>query len=149
MKGNYQELQNLVGKNIIMVLTDTIGDMLATIRNGLLVEKENIKTPFSNQKVNILKIFVEEGYIENYKIIEEKKGIKKINIILSYHNGKPSIKKIFRISKPGRRVYKNIKKLPSFYKGYGVTIVSTSKGIMTDKKARSANLGGEIICQIF
>lgn len=132
-----------------MVLTDTIGDMLTTIRNGLIVNKEKVQTPFSNLKLNLLKILMEEGYIKNYKTIDERKGVKKIEIILSYINNKPSIKKISRVSKPGIRIYTKINKLPSYYNGYGVTIVSTSKGIMTDKKARSLKLGGEILCQVF
>ena len=132
-----------------MVVTDTIGDMLTTIRNGLSVQKEKVLTPFSKLKLNLLKILTEEGYIKSYKIINETKAIKKIEIILSYIDGNPSIKKISRVSKPGRKVYTKIKKLPSYYNGYGVTIVSTSKGIMTDKKARSSNLGGEILCQVF
>jgi len=132
-----------------MVLTDTIADMLTTIRNGLLVQKEKVQTPFSKVKSNVLKVLTEEGYIKDYKIINETKAIKKIEIILSYINGHPSIKKISKVSKPGRKVYTKIKKLPSYYNGYGVTIVSTSKGIMTDKKARRSNLGGEILCQVF
>ena len=132
-----------------MVLTDIIGDMLTTIRNGLIVNKEKVQTPFSNLKLNLLKILMEEGYIKNYKTIDERKGVKKIEIILSYINNKPSIKKISRVSKPGIRIYTKINKLPSYYNGYGVTIVSTSKGIMTDKKARSLKLGGEILCQVF
>ena len=132
-----------------MVLTDTIADMLTTIRNGLLVQKEKVQTPFSKVKSNVLKVLTEEGYIKDYKIINETKAIKKIEIVLSYINGHPSIKKISKVSKPGRKVYTKIKKLPSYYNGYGVTIVSTSKGIMTDKKARSSNLGGEILCQVF
>ena len=132
-----------------MVLTDTIADMLTTIRNGLLVQKEKVQTPFSKVKSNILKVLTEEGYIKDYKIINETKAIKKIEIILSYIDGHPSIKKISKVSKPGRKVYTKIKKLPSYYNGYGVTIVSTSKGIMTDKKARRSNLGGEILCQVF
>jgi len=132
-----------------MVLTDTIADMLTTIRNGLLVQKEKVQTPFSKVKSNVLKVLTEEGYIKDYKIINETKAIKKIEIILSYIDGHPSIKKISKVSKPGRKVYTKIKKLPSYYNGYGVTIVSTSKGIMTDKKARRSNLGGEILCQVF
>jgi len=132
-----------------MVLTDTIADMLTTIRNGLLVQKEKVQTPFSKVKSNVLKVLTEEGYIKDYKIINETKAIKKIEIVLSYINGHPSIKKISKVSKPGRKVYTKIKKLPSYYNGYGVTIVSTSKGIMTDKKARRSNLGGEILCQVF
>ena len=132
-----------------MVLTDTIADMLTTIRNGLLVQKEKVQTPFSKIKSNVLKVLTEEGYIKDYKIINETKAIKKIEIVLSYINGHPSIKKISKVSKPGRKIYTKIKKLPSYYNGYGVTIVSTSKGIMTDKKARRSNLGGEILCQVF
>ena len=132
-----------------MVVTDTIADMLTTIRNGLVISKKFVNTPSSKLKLNILKILQEEGYIKSFKEDEIKKGIKEIKIILSYVNGKPSIKLISRISKPGRRVYSKIKDLPSYFKGYGVTIVSTSKGIMTDKKARISNLSGEILCQGF
>ena len=132
-----------------MVVTDTIADMLTTIRNGLVLSKKFVNTPSSKLKLNILKILQEEGFITSFKENEIKKGIKEIKIILSYVNGEPSIKLISRISKPGRRVYSKIKDLPSYFKGYGVTIVSTSKGIMTDKKARISNLSGEILCQVF
>ena len=132
-----------------MVVTDTISDMLTTIRNGLLLSKEFVKTPSSKIKLNLLKILREEGFIKSFKENEIKKGIKEIKIDLSYTNGKPAIKIISRISKPGRRVYSKLKDLPSYFKGYGVTIVTTSKGIMTDKKARLENLSGEILCQVF
>ena len=132
-----------------MVLTDTIADMLTTIRNGLLLSKEFVCTPSSKLKLNVLKVLQEEGYIASFKENKIKKEIKEIKIILSYINGKPSIKLITRISKPGRRVYSKLKNLQSYFKGYGVTIVSTSKGIMTDKKARISNLSGEILCQVF
>ena len=132
-----------------MVVTDTISDMLTTIRNGLLLSKEFVCTPSSKLKLNILKVLHEEGYIASFKENEIQKGIKEIKIILSYINGNPSIKLISRISKPGRRVYSKLKDLPSYFKGYGITIVSTSKGVMTDKKARISNLSGEILCQVF
>ena len=132
-----------------MVVTDTISDMLTTIRNGLLLSKEFVCTPSSKLKLNILKVLQEEGYITSFKENEIQKGIKEIKITLSYINGNPSIKLISRISKPGRRVYSKLKDLPSYFKGYGVTIVSTSKGVMTDKKARISNLSGEILCQVF
>jgi len=132
-----------------MVVTDTISDMLTTIRNGLLLSKEFVCTPSSKLKLNILKVLHEEGYIASFKENEIQKGIKEIKITLSYINGNPSIKLISRISKPGRRVYSKLKDLPSYFKGYGVTIVSTSKGVMTDKKARISNLSGEILCQVF
>ena len=120
-----------------MVVTDTISDMLTTIRNGLLLSKEFVKTPSSKIKLNLLKILQEEGFIKSFKENEIKKGIKEIKIDLSYTNGKPAIKIISRISKPGRRVYSKLKDLPSYFKGYGVTIVTTSKGIMTDNDARN------------
>ena len=132
-----------------MVVTDTISDMLTTIRNGLLLSKEFVCTPSSKLKLNILKVLHEEGYIASFKENEIQKGIKEIKITLSYVNGHPSIKLISRISKPGRRVYSKLKDLPSYFKGYGVTIISTSKGVMTDKKARISNLSGEILCQVF
>jgi len=132
-----------------MANTDPIADMLTTIRNGLLLSKEFVCTPSSKLKLNVLKVLQEEGYIASFKENKIKKEIKEIKIILSYINGKPSIKLITRISKPGRRVYSKLKNLPSYFKGYGVTIVSTSKGIMTDKKARISNLSGEILCQVF
>ena len=132
-----------------MVVTDTISDMLATIRNGLLLSKEFVCTPSSKLKLNILRVLQEEGYITSFKENKIRKDIKEIKIILSYIHGKPSIKLITRVSKPGRRVYSKLKNLPSYFKGYGVTIVSTSKGVMTDKKARTSNLSGEILCQVF
>ena len=132
-----------------MVVTDTISDMLTTIRNGLLLSKEFVCTPSSKLKLNILKVLQEEGYITSFKENEIRKGIKEVKITLSYINGNSSIKLISRISKPGRRVYSKLKDLPSYFKGYGVTIISTSKGVMTDKKARISNLSGEILCQVF
>ena len=132
-----------------MVVTDTISDMLTTIRNGLSLSKEFVCTPSSKFKLNVLKVLQEEGYITSFKENEIQKGIKEIKITLSYINGDPSIKLISRISKPGRRVYSKLKDLPSYFKGYGITIVSTSKGVMTDKKARISNLSGEILCQVF
>ena len=132
-----------------MVVTDTISDMLTTIRNGLSLSKEFVCTPSSKLKLNVLKVLQEEGYITSFKENEIQKGIKEIKITLSYINGNSSIKLISRISKPGRRVYSKLKDLPSYFKGYGVTIVSTSKGVMTDKKARISNLSGEILCQVF
>ena len=132
-----------------MVVTDTISDMLTAIRNGILLTKEFVITPSSKLKLNLLKILQEEGYIKSFNENEIKKGIKEIKITLSYIKGESSIKIISRISKPGRRVYSKLKDLPSYYKGYGTTIVSTSKGVMTDKKARISNLSGEILCQVF
>ena len=98
-----------------MVVTDIISDMITTIRNGILLSKESVKTPSSKLKINLLKILQEEGYIKSFKENEIKKGIKEINIILSYVNGQSSIKIISRTSKPGRRVYSKLKNLPSYF----------------------------------
>ena len=132
-----------------MTVTDPISDMLATIRNGLLLSKDYVCTPSSKLKLNVLKVLQEEGYIGTFKENKIRKNINEIKITLSYINGKPSIKLITRTSKPGRRVYSKLKNLPSYFKGYGVTIVSTSKGVMTGKQAWKQNVGGELLCYIW
>ena len=131
------------------MMTDPVADMLTRIRNALSASHDRVEFPASKTKAGICKVLKEEGFIKSFKENEIKKGIKEIKIDLSYTNGKPAIKIISRISKPGRRVYSKLKDLPSYFKGYGVTIVTTSKGIMTDKKARLENLSGEILCQVF
>ena len=123
--------------------------MLTTIRNGLLLSKEFVKTPSSKIKLNLLKILQEEGFIKSFKENEIKKGIKEIKIDLSYTNGKPAIKIISRISKPGRRVYSRATSIPKVMNGLGLAILSTPKGVMSDTEARKQNIGGEIICRIF
>lgn len=133
-------------------MTDPITDMLNRIRNAQALLKEQVSFPFSNLKYNIAKILEREGFIEK----AEKKGRKTkriIEIILKYQNeqeGKrPSISGLIRVSKPGQRLYVRAKKIRKVKGGYGISIVSTSKGVMTGKQARRQKLGGEIICEIW
>ncbi len=132
-----------------MSMQDPIGDMFTCIRNSQLVKKNIVKICYSKFKLSILNIFYSEGFIKNFKIINYNNYKKKILIYLKYYNNKPVITKIKRISSPGLRVYKSCKKLPIIMSGFGLVIISTSKGILSDKQARLLNIGGEIICYIF
>lgn len=129
-----------------MSLQDPIADMLTRIRNGQISKKKFIYMPSSNLKVSIANVLKNEGFIESYKIKNEIKPI--LKLVLKYFKGTPVIEKIKRISSPGLRIYKDKKSLPQVKSGMGIAIISTSKGIMTDKVARNLNLGGEIICYV-
>ena len=131
-----------------MTMTDPISDLLTRIRNGQMVKKPKIACPSSNLKVAILKVLQDEGYIRGFDISENEKG-KQLEISLKYFDGKPVIKEISRVSKPGMRVYSSVKTMPSFKNNMGITILSTSKGVMTNFAAQSANLGGEILCRVY
>ena len=131
-----------------MTMTDPISDLLTRIRNGQMVIKSKIDSPSSKLKVAILKVLQEEGFIRGFEIIEDEKG-KQLEISLKYFDGKPVIKEISRVSKPGMRVYSSVKAMPSFKNNMGITILSTSKGVMTNFAAQSANLGGEILCRVY
>lgn len=129
-----------------MSIQDPISDLLIQIKNGQNSKKKSIELYSCNLKVSIVNILKQEGYIENYEI---KNGIKsKLKILLKYFQKKPVIEYIERISKPSLRIYKKKKELPKVMDGFGIAIISTSKGIMTDKDARKQNIGGEIICYI-
>ena len=128
-----------------MSMSDPIADMLTRIRNAQSVEKPVVSMPSSKLKVAIAQVLKDEGYVEDYAIREE--GPKKLlRIGLKYYAGKPVIERIERISKPGLRVYKDRDSLPQVMNGLGVAIVSTSRGVMTDRKARATGVGGEVIC---
>ena len=131
-----------------MTMTDPISDLLTRIRNGQMVRKPKIACPASKIKTAILKVLQEEGYIRGFEIIEDEKG-KQLEISLKYFDGKPVIKEISRVSKPGMRVYSSVKNMPSFKNNMGIIILSTSKGVMTNFAAQNANLGGEILCRIY
>ena len=131
-----------------MSMTDPIADLLTRIRNGQQVKKSKVACPASKTKTNILKVLKEEGFIKDYKIVEAEKG-KNIEISLKYHYGEPVIKEIVRISKPGMRVYSSVKNMPIYKNNMGISIMSTSKGIMTNFSAKEANIGGEILCRIY
>ena len=131
-----------------MTMTDPISDLLTRIRNGQMVRKPKIACPASKIKVAILKVLQEEGYIRGFEIIEDEKG-RQLEISLKYFDGKPVIKEISRVSKPGMRVYSSVKSMPLIRNGLGISIVSTPKGVMSDSSARNENVGGEILCSVF
>ena len=131
-----------------MTMTDPISDLLTRIRNGQMVKKSKIVCPASKLKVAILKVLQDEGYIRGYEVTENEKG-KQLEISLKYFDGKPVIKEISRVSKPGMRVYSSVKAMPTYKNNMGITILSTSKGVMTNFAAQNANLGGEILCRVY
>lgn len=131
-----------------MTMTDPISDLLTRIRNGQQVKKASITCPSSNIKLAILKVMKEEGYIRDFNLSEDTKG-KVIQISLKYFHGEPVIKEIVRISKPGLRVYSSVKNMPVYKNNMGVSIISTSRGVMTNFKAKEINIGGEVICRIY
>lgn len=128
-----------------MSMTDPIADMLTRIRNGQMAEKLGVTMPSSNLKEAIAKVLLDEGYIENYAV--RKDGAKaELDIELKYYAGRPVIERLERVSRPGLRVYRGQQELPKVMNGLGIAIVSTPKGVMTDRKARNANVGGEVLC---
>lgn len=133
-----------------MTMTDPIADYLTRIRNAIMTKKTDVLIPASNIKIAITKILKNEGYIKNFKIIEEKtkQGMLKIHLKYS-EDGEPAIVHLERVSKPGRRVYVKKDEIPKVLNGLGIAILSTSYGIVTDKKARKLGVGGEVICKIW
>ena len=132
-----------------MTLVDPIGDMLTRIRNGQMRSLNKINIPFSNFRLKILEVLKKEGYIIDFNIDNGKKKIKFLSVDLKYYEGRPVIKEIKRVSKPGRRVYSRATSIPKVLNGLGLAILSTSKGVMSDADAMKNNLGGEIICKVF
>ena len=130
-----------------MSMTDPISDMLTRIRNAQAISKAEVSMPSSKLKVAITKVLKEEGYISDFVILDEDKKAQLV-ITLKYHDGKPVIDEIKRASRPGLRVYRAKNELPKVMGGLGVAIVSTPAGIMTDRAARAAGHGGEIICYV-
>jgi small subunit ribosomal protein S8 len=126
-----------------------LGDLLTRIRNGQRVGKAVIETPASKLRANVLDVLKREGYIRGYETHEVKPGFSAIKVELKYAEGQPAIKRIDRVSKPGRRVYSGIKDLPKVYNGLGISILSTPRGVMSDVEARAANVGGEILARVF
>ena len=129
-----------------MSMSDPIADMLTRIRNGQSAAKVEVTMPASNMKQSIAKVLKDEGYIKDFSVSEGAKA--EMSVSLKYHDGKPVIDTIQRISRPGLRIYKNKDEIPSILNGLGVVIVSTSNGMMTDRAARAAGIGGELICSV-
>ena len=132
-----------------MTFVDPIGDMITRIRNAQMRLLHNVKIPGSKFREKILEVLKKEGYIRGFDIKKNTEGKEVILIELKYYEGKPAIKEIKRASKPGLRVYSSKKDMPLHYGGLGISIVSTSKGLMSDHEARNANIGGEILCSVF
>ena len=130
-----------------MSMSDPIADMLTRIRNGQAVGKVTVSMPSSKQKVAIAQLLKDEGYLSDYAVSDESgKGV--LNVDLKYFQGVPVIESIKRVSRPGLRIYKGSKELPKVRGGLGIAIISTSKGLMTDRAARSAGHGGEVLAYV-
>ena len=130
-----------------MSMSDPIADMLTRIRNAQMTEKVSVAMPSSQLKVAIAKVLKDEGYIEDFRVAGES-AKPQLEIALKYDAGRPVIEKIERISTPGLRIFRGRDELPKVMNGLGVAIVSTSKGVMTDRKARASGIGGEVICVV-
>jgi small subunit ribosomal protein S8 len=132
-----------------MSMSDPIADMLTRMRNALMVKYNRVDVPASGTKISIAKVLKAEGYIKNYKVIKDpRQGLLRIYLRYDDH-AKPVITGLERISKPGRRVYAKAKEMPQVLNGLGINVVSTSRGLMTDRQARVENLGGEVMCSIW
>lgn len=132
-----------------MSMTDPIADMLTRIRNAIMASYGAVDIPVSQLKINIAKVLKSEGFIQNYKVVAERRR-GNIRIVLKYdEDGESIIGGLKRVSKPGRRVYTGSDKVPRVLNGYGINILSTSKGVMTDREARKMRVGGEILCSVW
>lgn len=131
-----------------MQLTDPLGDMLTRIRNAQMRGQTKVVTPASKLRRRVLEVLQSEGYIRGYMEVEQS-GHRNIEIELKYYEGEPVISEIRRVSKPGRRVYSSVGDIPLVRNGLGISILSTSKGVMSDNRARQEKVGGEILCRVF
>jgi small subunit ribosomal protein S8 len=128
-------------------MSDPIADMLTRIRNAQGVEKTSVAMPSSKVKVAIAKVLKDEGYIEDFAVADDS-GKAVLTVALKYYAGRPVIERLERVSRPGLRIYKGHDAIPQVLNGLGVAIVSTSQGVMTDRKARATGVGGEVICYV-
>ena len=129
-------------------MSDPIADMLTRIRNGQIVDKNEVVMPSSKLKVAIAQVLKDEGYIDGFSVVANE-GKPELHIgLLKYYAGRPVIERIERVSRPGLRIYKNHESIPQVMNGLGIAIVSTPKGVMTDRKARAAGIGGEVLCYV-
>ena len=131
-----------------MSMTDPIADMLTRIRNAQMTERAVVAMPASKVKVAIARVLKDEGYIEGFKVSGEETRKPLLEIALRYYAGRPVIERIERVSRPGLRIYKGRHEIPNVMNGLGVAIVTTPKGVMTDRKARQAGIGGEVLCYV-
>lgn len=132
-----------------MSFTDPLGDLLTRIRNAQSARLATTSSPSSRLRVNVLEVLKREGYIRDYTLAKGGHGQDEVSIELKYFEGLPVIREVSRVSTPGRRVYTKINDLPRVYNGLGISILSTPRGVMSDKEARAANVGGEVLCRVF
>lgn len=132
-----------------MSMNDPLGDMLTRIRNGQMARKAVVASPHSKHRCSVLDVLKDEGYIRGYKVVDLGSNKSEIEIELKYNEGQPVIQELKRVSTPGRRTYSKIKDLKTVRNGLGIAVVSTPQGVMADYKARAANVGGEVLCQVF
>ena len=131
-----------------MAMSDPIADMLTRIRNAQLVGKTTVAMPGSKFKAAIAKVLKDQGYIDNFEVQNIENNKKSLVLTLKYYAGSPVIEKIERVSRPGLRIYKSCDEIPRVMNGLGVAIISTPKGVMTDRKAREGKVGGEVLCYV-
>jgi small subunit ribosomal protein S8 len=132
-----------------MSMTDPLGDMLTRIRNAQMRRRSTVLTPGSRLRANVLDVLKSEGYIRDYSTTDYGNGRSEFTIELKYFEGEPVIRRIQRVSKPGRRVYASVDTMPRVADGLGTVIMSTPQGVMADHEAREKNVGGEVLCQVF
>ena len=132
-----------------MSVNDPIGDMIARIKNAAMRKRSKVSTPASRLRARVLDVLQDEGYIRGYAQVERPGAFPEFEIELKYFDGQPVIAEIARVSKPGRRVYSSIDDLKPVKNGLGISILSTSKGVMSDTSARDQNVGGEVICRVY
>ncbi len=132
-----------------MSLQDPLSDLFSRIRNAQMRNKKIVSSPMSKLRENILEVLKKEGYIRGYSKTKHSTGREELDIELKYDESGPVISNITRISKPGRRVYSGVERIPFIHNGLGISIISTSKGLMSDNEARELKVGGEIICKVF
>ena len=130
-------------------MNDPLGDMLTRIRNASMRGKSTVSTPASKLRARVLDVLADEGYIRGYEKSVDDRGHPTLVISLKYYDGAPVIRELRRVSKPGRRYYAGAREIPQVRQGLGVSIVSTPRGVMSDANARHANVGGEVLCQVF
>ncbi len=131
------------------MVNDPVGDMLTRIRNAQMRRRGTVQTPGSRLRANVLDVLKSEGYIRDYSTADYGNGRTEFTIELKYYEGEPVIRRIQRVSKPGRRVYASVDQMPRVADGLGVVIMSTPQGVMADHEAREKNVGGEVLCQVF
>jgi small subunit ribosomal protein S8 len=131
------------------MVNDPLGDLLTRIRNGQSARLSAVSSPASKHRISVLEVLKREGYIRDFSVSKKDNGASDVTVELKYAEGQPVIREISRISKPGRRVYSKVADVPRFYNGLGISILSTPRGVLSDKEAREANVGGELLCRVF